>query len=429
MPSSQQFSNLAHSSPGNALNMSLEQELWQDHKLNFLMSFTETASDGKSYKFMTNGNEEVKTNTMNAMNIHEVELKQNDDTSLVPFKNKMDENFVQGNESTEGKAISRELSWKQLYRSTVRERLNLWTGKHAKQTNKEIMDQLIDDAKPDLTQSFDGHVEHHGFYSSLNRGVGKNILNLSATFGGIVQRSHPNFFYKVTGTGKLTQVAGVLGTDAYEDNVGTALNQHVDASNELIDHKFFLDLKIFCLLNKITPIYTAMGATLWIVVTHPEVVNQIRSLQIFTDSLQQAQAREPNNPIFINATAMFEGFVFYEDIWSWAVDLETPGTAHDKVTNPLIYGVEKPLVNFDLRNLKMSFVLGQGALIGARVRSLTFETEFKDGKNIADLIGDIDYGIARSDLYGDPNTNLKFGKGTFYGNFSSLAFVINIDAA
>ena len=399
----------------------IEKQTWYGNKLSGLMSFTKPMGNSKTrYEFTTNGQESVRKNTMSAINIHEEELSDGGDRAMVPVQLRLGENPAYGDEETTGKAISMSYGLKEVYRANMRQRVNVYTGRHSFNTNEELFN-AADSAKVQLGGKFEEFIEHHGFYSTMCRGFSNNVLQ----HFGFAQVSHPNLYYIATSTQVLTQVAGTPGSATYETNTAAAVDQYADAATEALNHTALLNLRVALQTHRIDPIVTMGGQKLWVVVAHPKVVNQIRRLSVFTDSLQQARAREPMNPIFTNASCMFEGLLFYEDIQAWGVDKLAPGSAYNASTNPLVYGVSSPTTALDTRALKMTFVLGAGAVTGVRRKGFNAIPEMTDGDNKLDLIGSMDFGMARGEVWNDSAGAGKHGKGAFNYNSSSLALILN----
>lgn len=411
--------------PAIAQNVDLDYQTFYENKFSKLMSYSMNDETGMDYVFDDNapGN----FDGFGAINVHTGDVDKGGDYVVVPRLKNLDENFRIGDEQLIGHEVEQEVIWRELYIEQVRMGVRIRDGKGTWQRNKKLMEGMKKKAKKQLAKKFAGYINDHGLYAAILEGKSRNIQDSSEYSVG--QVSNPNFFY--LSSGDFTQVdfsggayTNLPGTAGYETAIATAVDTYSGATPALT-HDNILQLKHACIEKRIQKLATKDGFEFWVMIVHPRTASQFAKMTDFR--LWQSQAKEyaQMNPIFTGAIGFFEGFLVIEDQKVPSVDKETPGSAYNASTNPLVYGATKPTINDDTRDWACNVILGANAVSVAKPVGLHFDEELTDYKNRKAQGGSMIIGMDRNDFHADQNNNTKGLSGDFEENTGSLVFLTN----
>ena len=283
------------------------------------------------------------------------------------------------------------------------------------QTTKEY--RLIQNVRPALLRHYSMVEEYLQATYAMYNGFSYNVLQ-SARFSGhatITANSHPHIY--VAGQGKVSYgTSSYPGTDGYETNIGTAIDNV--SESHVFDTDFLRGLKAHRDIQRIKPIISKDGNPLRLIFAHGYQIATLEADDLFNASAASvyAQSMAKDNPMLMGVKYVWGGFAIFQTdtaVWPVTVSAGVP-----------VWGVSSPTVLSDYQsystyNKFAGMVLGYNALFKAFGRNLEFKQRMADYDEIIGVAYRSVEGYARGDYWNDDDAT----RGQYLKNTGSAIFV------
>jgi N4-gp56 family major capsid protein len=318
------------------------------------------------------------------------------DNILIPFLKNLTGEPVYGDTVLKGTGEELTMRWLRAYINQERKAVIKRTGKMAEQRAK--LYKLYEEAKPALALWF-SRVTNVEFFRAIYEGASANLTAAQTVDGvGLVKRYHPNFYY--LSAASTISAVGTEGKTKTAAELNTAVT-NVDTYE--ICASVLRKLRTKCINLHIPPIYTADGNPFFVLVAHPDQVNNLKADSDYKTAQRDAfTGKMLDSPELSGAVGYYEGFAIFEEYLGargWDDSNEhffgtTIATAFEPTT---------------ITDNACALVLGSGAIGIAEPRKLHYTNEEDDHGNIIEIGGARIYGINRADFGAEDDAGEESG--------------------